>query len=216
MLGLLVKDLRVSLTRKYTVLVILIAALIMGIYMEGPFVLGYLTMIAIMLAVGTISYDEFDNGFVFLMTLPFDRKTYVREKYLFCFISASGAWCFAAVLYCTINLIRHNTAAITAELPMCLVLIPVIYIAAAIMIPLQLKFGAEKSRIVLYLIFGIIAGVVFTGKKMLDDANLTDQMKTALNSFSPAAAVLALAAVFLLAAFISYLISVRIMQKKEF
>ena len=84
------------------------------------------------------------------------------------------------------------------------------------MIPLQLKFGAEKSRIVLYLIFGIIAGVVFTSKKLLDDANLTDQMKTALNSFSPAAAVLALAAVFLLAAFISYLISVRIMQKKEF
>lgn len=216
MLGLLVKDLRVSLTRKTTVLVILVAALIMGIYMEGPFVLGYLTMIAIMLAVGTISYDEYDNGFSFLMTLPFERKTYVREKYLFCFLSASAAWLIGAVLYSIVSLIRHNTAAITSELPMYLVLIPVIYIAASIMIPLQLKFGAEKSRIVLYFIFGIIAGIVFAGKKLIDDAGLTEEMKTVLNGFSPIGAVIALAALFLLAAFISYLFSVRIIQKKEF
>ncbi|WP_090163741.1 ABC-2 transporter permease [Eubacterium pyruvativorans] len=34
------------------------------------------------------------------MTLPVDRKTYVREKYLFILICTAAAWCIAAILYC--------------------------------------------------------------------------------------------------------------------
>ena len=40
------------------------------------------TIVTAIFAITTISYDEFDNGLAFLMTLPVTRKQYVAEKYL--------------------------------------------------------------------------------------------------------------------------------------
>ena len=215
MLGLLVKDLRLALTRKYALLIILVIALIMGTSMEGPFIIGYVTMIALMLAVGTIIYDEMDNGYDFMMTMPLTRKTYVREKYLFCLLSALVAWLVGAILTCAAYIIRQNTSALLEDIPISLVLIPVLFILPAVMIPLQLKLGAERSRIATYIIFGFIAGLIFMGKKLLDESDLTPEIETTLNSIS-SVALIAIIAFCLLVAFISYLCSVRIMMKKEF
>ena len=216
MLGLLVKDLRIALTRKYALLIILVIALIMGTNMEGPFIIGYVTMIALMLAVGTIIYDEMDNGYDFMMTMPLTRKTYVREKYLFCLLSALVAWLVGAILTCAAYIIRQNASALLEVIPISLVLIPVLFILPAVMIPLQLKLGAERSRIATYIIFGFIAGLIFMGKKLLDESDLPAKIEPALNSFPPVAVVVAITAFGLLVAFISYLCSVRIMMKKEF
>ena len=65
MRGLIEKDLRLTLARKQTILIFFVMALIMGASMDGSFLIAYLTMLATILAVGTISYDEFDNGFAF-------------------------------------------------------------------------------------------------------------------------------------------------------
>ena len=216
MLGLLVKDLRIALTRKFALLIILVIALIMGTSMEGPFIIGYVTMIALMLAVGTIIYDEMDNGYVFMMTMPLTRKTYVREKYLFCLLSALVAWLVGAILTCAAYIIRQNASALLEDIPISLVLIPVLFILPAVMIPLQLKLGAERSRIATYIIFGFIAGLIFMGKKLLDESDLPAKIEPALNSFPPVAVVVATTAFGLLVAFISYLCSVSIMMKKEF
>lgn len=215
MLGLLVKDLRIALTRKYALLIILVIALIMGTSMEGPFIIGYVTMIALMLAVGTIIYDEMDNGYDFMMTMPLTRKTYVREKYLFCLLSALVAWLVGAILTCAAYIIRQKASALLEDIPISLVLIPVLFILPAVMIPLQLKLGAERSRIATYIIFGFIAGLIFMGKKLLDSSDLTPEIETTLNSIS-SVALIAIIAFCLLVAFISYLCSVRIMMKKEF
>ncbi|MCR4730892.1 MAG: ABC-2 transporter permease [Saccharofermentans sp.] len=216
MLGLLVKDLRLALTRKYALLIILVIALIMGTSMEGPFIIGYVTMIALMLAVGTIMYDEMDNGYDFIMTMPLTRKTYVRGKYLFCLLSALVAWLVGAILTCAAYIIRQNASALLEDIPISLVLIPVLFILPAVMIPLQLKLGAERSRIATYIIFGFIAGLIFMGKKLLDESDLPAKIEPALNSFPPVAVVVAITAFGLLVTFISYLCSVRIMMKKEF
>lgn len=215
MLGLLVKDLRIALTRKYALLIILVIALIMGTSMEGPFIIGYVTMIALMLAVGTIIYDEMDNGYDFMMTMPLTRKTYVREKYLFCLLSALVAWLVGAILTFAAYIIRQNASALLEVIPISLVLIPVLFILPAVMIPLQLKLGAERSRIATYIIFGFIAGLIFMGKKLLDSSDLTPEIETTLNSIS-SVVLIAIIAFCLLVAFISYLCSVRIMMKKEF
>ena len=215
MLGLLVKDLRIALTRKYALLIILVIALIMGTSMEGPFIIGYVTMIALMLAVGTILYDEMDNGYDFMMTMPLTRKTYVREKYLFCLLSALVAWLVGAILTCAAYIIRQNASALLEVIPISLVLIPVLFILPAVMIPLQLKLGAERSRIATYIIFGFIAGLIFMGKKLLDSSDLTPEIETTLNSIS-SVALIAIIAFCLLVAFISYLCSIRIMMRKEF
>ncbi|MCR5596112.1 MAG: ABC-2 transporter permease [Lachnospiraceae bacterium] len=215
MLGLIEKDIRLTLARKQTLLIFLVLALVMGLSMDGSFVIGYLTMLATIVAVGTISYDEFDNGFAFLMTLPFDRKTYVKEKYLFSFLSAAGAWCFGVVLYCLGSAIRHQTVMFADELPILLALLPVLFLLATVMIPLQLKYGSEKSRIVLFIIFGIIAVLIYGINKIFDGSDIMSGAVKTLDGISPIVVLVSIVAVCLLFTCASYLCSVRIMDKKE-
>ena len=217
MSGLLEKDFRLTLIRKQTIVIFFLLAVIMGASMDGAFVIGYLTMLATIMAVGTISYDEFDNGLAFLMTLPFDRKTYVKEKYLFCFLMAAAAWCIGVVLSFVVGFIQHTAGPAITDLPMMLSLLPALYISAAILIPLQLKYGAEKSRIVLFILFGCIAIVIFGINNFADRAdNPFASLTQFLEGISPGIVLLALIAICAVITCISYLCSVKIMENKEF
>ncbi len=216
MLGLIEKDLRLTLKRKQTLMVFFVMALIMGLSMDGSFIIGYLTMFASIVAIGTISYDEFDNGFSFLMTLPFGRKTYVREKYLFSLMLAAIAWCFGIILCCVENAIRQNGAIRADELPKLFAFIPLMYLSAAIMIPLQLKFGSEKSRIVLFIIFGILAALLFGGARTSVGTKILGRLVEVLDQMSSAVVLAVIVAVCMLLAGGSYYCSIKIMEKKEF
>ena len=217
MLGLIEKDLRLTFARKQTLLIFFVMALIMGISMDVSFIVGYLTMLAAVISIGTISYDEYDNGFAFLMTLPFDRKTYVREKYLFCLIMSAAAWCIGAVLYFIGSTVRHGGVNLIEELPMLIAFIPVMYLSSAIMIPVQLKYGSERSRIVLFILFGCIAVLIFAAKDFFSgtETPITELIRT-IDNLSPAVVLLAIIAVCALASGVSYMLSIRIMKKKEF
>lgn len=216
MRGLFEKDLRLTLARKQTLLIFIVMALIMGAAMDGTFLVGYLTMLGSILAVGTISYDEFDNGFAFLMTLPFERKTYVREKYLFSLFMEAASWCAGALIYCLGSLVRSRGDPVR-DLPMLLSLIPVLFLSVSVFIPLVLKYGSEKSRVALYLVFGVMALIALGTKQVMSgrEASFAGLEKT-LDAMSPAVVLLILTAVCGILSFISYLCSVRIMEKKEF
>jgi hypothetical protein len=216
MRGLFEKDLRLTLARKQTLLIFIVMALIMGAAMDGTFLVGYLTMLGSILAVGTISYDEFDNGFAFLMTLPFERKTYVREKYLFSLFMEAASWCAGALIYCLGSLVRSSGDPVR-DLPMLLSLIPVLFLSVSVFIPLVLKYGSEKSRVALYLVFGVMALIALGAKQVMSgrEASFAGLEKT-LEAMSPAVVLLILTAVCGILSFISYLCSVRIMEKKEF
>ena len=217
MFGLIEKDLRLTFARKQTLLIFFIMALVMGISMDGSFIVGYLTMLAAVISIGTISYDEYDNGFAFLMTLPFGRKTYVREKYLFCLIMSTAAWCIGAVLYFIGNTIRRSGVNMVEELPMLIALIPVMYLSSALMIPIQLKYGSEKSRIALFILFGCIAVLIFGAKTFFSSMEnpITELIQT-IENLSPTVILLTVITVCALASGVSYMLSIRIMGKKEF
>ena len=216
MCGLIEKDLRLTLVRKQTVAVFLIMSVVMGISMNGAFLIAYLTMLAMIVGTGSISYDEFDNGFPFLMTLPFDRKTYVREKYLFSLIAAVGAWCFGAAVFAIMEMLRNSGAGLS-EIPMMTAVIPSMYIATAVMVPLQLKFGAEKSRTVLFVIFGIIAVLAVGANRFLDDSvNPFVNVINTLHDLPTAVTVLILTGICVVITTISYICSIKIMENKEF
>ncbi len=53
-------------------------------------IVGYCTMFGMLFTVNTISYDEFDHGYLFLFTLPVTRKDYVLEK--ICIYDALRRW----------------------------------------------------------------------------------------------------------------------------
>ncbi|SDB11346.1 ABC-2 transporter permease [Butyrivibrio sp. INlla16] len=216
MRGLIEKDLRLTLVRKQTLIIFLVMAIVMGLSNNGAFLIAYLTMLALVVGTGSISYDEYDNGFPFLMTLPFDRKTYVREKYVFSLIAAVAAWCFGALVFAVMDMVRNNGAGLS-EIPMMTAVIPSMYLATAIIVPLQLKFGAEKSRIALFVIFGIVAVLAIGSSSFLaDSVNPFVSVINILHDLPGAVTILILIAVCALVTAISYLCSVRIMENKEF
>lgn len=217
MLGLIEKDLRLTFARKQTLLIFFIMALVMGISMDSSFTVGYLTMLAAIISIGTISFDEYDNGFAFLMTLPFDRKTYVREKYLFCLIMSTAAWCIGTVLYFIGNTVRRSGVNLIEELPMLIAFIPVMYLSSAIMLPMQLKYGSERSRIALLILFGCIAVLIFGAKIVFSGTeNFITGLIHTIDNLSPTVVLLTVIIVCALASCVSYMISTRIMEKKEF
>ncbi len=216
MRGLIEKDIRLTFARKQTLLIFLILAIYMGVAMDGTFIISYFTLLAIIVSSGTISYDEFDNGLSFLMTLPFERKTYVREKYLFTLILAVAGWCFGMIVCLIGGVILHRELFPVGELPEFISLIPLLFLAASIMIPLHLKYGTEKSRIVMFIIFGIIAILVFGKNKVFGDSSAISGIVRIIDGMNPGVVLAIIAGISILAAFASYLWSVRIMEKKEF
>ena len=97
MKGLLIKDFKLMKNQKnFFFIMIFIAAAMLFAEFESTFVVSYFTMIASMFVLSTISYDEYDNGYAFLFSMPFSRTSYVKEKYIFSILMGGGAW----LLYC--------------------------------------------------------------------------------------------------------------------
>ncbi|MBD5544760.1 MAG: ABC-2 transporter permease [Lachnospiraceae bacterium] len=217
MKGLFVKDLKLMSGQKKSVfLVFLIACMLMATN-SAMFVGNYLMIFCSMLVISTISYDEFDNGNAFLFTLPISRKQYVREKYIFglgvcmvvCFITTLVIVGYQSVVVEHYNWVEGIISSVSG--------IFVSGFLLSFMIPLQLKFGSEKGRQVLIGISGIIGVICFVAvgtAKKFDIA--IDELSNWLDAIHPGAVAAGFVGVVLVMIVISYLISVRVMEKKEF
>ena len=216
MRGLIEKDLRLTLQRKQTVIVFVVMALFLVISGSGTFAVTYFTMLAGIVAIGTLSYDEFDNGLEFLMTLPIDRKTYIREKYIFALSASTVAWCVSIVIYYVCEMVRGSAAGVIEEFPFLFILLPSMASFATIIIPLQLKFGAEKGRVVLFVLFGCIAVLIISVKKLFITSEAdTVSLINGLQRIPMGTMILVIFTLCFLVGFISYFCSIRIMEKKE-
>lgn len=217
MAGLIEKDIRILLQRKQVIVLFMVIAIILGFSMGGTFVVGYTTFCILILAVSTISYDEFDNGFSFLMTLPVTRQIYVMEKYILCAICGVVAWIFSLAI-CICENQYKQAIVVTEDLFIeAVIMLPAVLLVMDMMIPVQLKYGSEKSRVVMITIIGIVMVVGIGVKKVVETLDLplallfeklqgiTDmQMLIGCIVFTIAATLLSLA------------ISVKIINNKEF
>lgn len=212
MTGLLIKDLKLLKNQRsfYTVFIIIAFGMLFT-GMTPAAVINYFTMLISMFTLSTISYDEFDNGSAFLFTLPISRKQYVTEKYVFGILTGGAVWCVSVLLLILAGFLK-GTAGLSASIfELCLPLLLVL-IFLSVMVPLQLKFGMEKSRIVLMMGIGVLFAAGFLLVRAMKDVN-TELLWISLN-WKGLAVLLVMAS--LAAAVLSYLISVRIMNKRQF
>ena len=217
MRGLLDKDLRLAIRRKNVLVIFLIVTVIMGFSVGGVFTVGYLALLATIIAVSTVSYDEADNGMEFLMTLPFSRKTYVREKYLLSLILGAGAILIGAVIVYGIGLVGIGSSSEPVSLVQLLPILPGVFMTAIIIIPLQLKFGMEKSRIALAILIGGVFVLTYFLRGILgSDADTIPASAVVFAVNNPSIVLLIAIACEAVLFFISYFISVRIVEKKEY
>ena len=84
MKGLLIKDIKLMKNQKTFFAAMIFVGIMFLITQETPyFVIAYITTMFSMFTITTLTYDEFENGAAFLFTLPFSRRDYVKEKYLY-------------------------------------------------------------------------------------------------------------------------------------
>ena len=220
MKGLLVKDYRILMVQAKTLAILLVVAIIMMFTMESAdFVITYFLMLITILSLGTINYDEIDNGMPFIMTLPAKRKTYAIEKYVFTFINCFGSAVVMFLVYLlTKGFLDWNMT--TSEFIGAL-----IGSLATVMIPLYLKVPAEKRRIVLFAFVGIMAVIFFAMNKLsesmqsLDNSVVPFMSQENLIQLAETYSVfigIGFAALILLMLVISAFLSIRIVEKKEF
>lgn len=217
MKGLFVKDLKLMSTQKKILVFVFLLAGVFLLTNSTAFAINYLTIFCSVLVVSTISYDEFDNGNAFLFTLPVSRKEYVREKYLFGFGISIVVWFLTALLigaYSGLTTEKYNwiewiTSSVSSIFASGYLL--------SFLIPIQLKYGAEKGRLVLLCISAIIGGICFGAVEIAKKLDIDiEQFVRRLKAFSPVALAAGVIGAFLIMVGISYLISVRVMEKKEF
>ena len=166
MRGLLEKDILILAKQKKLFFIYLASAIMLSFAMDTSFVVSYFTMIGSLLVLTTISYDTFDNGLPFLMSLPVDAKTYAKEKFAFSLIGLSASWIAGVVAQFISMTLQQKSFDAMDLLSMDLAFIPVFLIIVSIMIPINLKFGSEKGRIIMIVLIALGVGIAFLGKKL--------------------------------------------------
>lgn len=218
MTGLLVKDFKLMATQKNFFLVILLIVIgMISLTEDVSFPLGFLTFALSLFTLSTISYDEFDNGYAFLFTLPITRVGYVLEKYCLGFLLGFSSWLLATCLGIIASMVRHNTSLIEVW-QIAAMILPIMIIIQSIMFPFQLKFGGEKGRIAIIGAVGllVVAGVVIVkGAKLFFNVDLIAQLNTLPIVSMGMLFLIALVIAMLLLA-LSVRISISIMKKKQF
>lgn len=215
MRGLLIKDFRLMKNQGRSLIIIVAAAVAVNLWIDNyAFIIAYLGLIGVSLAMSTVAYDEYDNGNVFLFSLPITPKEYATEKYIFSLLFAGGAWLIGTVGSAAMQLTKGETGDIFAA---ALMLLPALILLLAIMLPFQLKFGAEKGRIIRIVVLMLGFGIITAGVQLAEMWNLSlsdgTQLLRMLNTGTVGVLGAAAAAAVL---YISWKISVSIMKKKEF
>jgi len=210
MAGLIEKDLRLIYLNK-RMLMIFAVAFAIGVTKQG-FILWYMPFVSMFASFGCTAYDETENGMAFLLTLPIERKTYVLEKYVLCAVSFLVSIALGEVMDVGVSIFRgRKVMFLTTEIA---IIWDVLLIILSVMLPITLKFGREKSQMVLMAMAGTVALIGFlfasdAGKPVLDKIqgialHITMTQIRVIGIMVACAALL-----------ISYMVSRGIMERKE-
>lgn len=217
MRGLLVKDFCIIGKRSRYFLALFIILIAVGTKMDNTFFSSYLSVIVTLFAITTISYDEYDNGMPFILSLPVTRKDYAKEKYLLGLMLGVGATVLSFVFQCAACLMQRMPIEVMSCVETSMVSVPIWTLILVIMLPVELKFGSEKGRIVMFIIYGIVLLLFFAAGKLFEtldvDAPAILQRLSEIPSYVSYIAVIILCAVMWI---VSLFISINIMKKKEY
>ncbi len=82
MKAMLIKDWKIMKWKKLFVLILCVFLAVFVVINDNPgFLISYMTLMASIFSISTVSYDEYNNGMVYLLALPISRSKYVEEKY---------------------------------------------------------------------------------------------------------------------------------------
>lgn len=218
MKGLYIKDFKLMMNQKMFFIVIAAISIFFTITQTNIFfVISYATFVAETFVVSSISYDEFNNGNAFLFTLPVTRTGYVKEKYLFATTLAIGAWLVTTILSIVFVLIQGTEVVILEWFLTAAMILLVALMMVLIIIPVQLRFGQNRGNVAMLLVMGGAFAIGYLAVSVLSNFGIdVFALIDALSMIGLSGLMMILLLIVAIAGVISYLISCKIMAKKEF
>ena len=147
MKGLFVKDIELMKQQKQFFILVVVMEVILNLAGSGSvsFATGYFTIVTAIFAITTISYDEFDNGLAFLMTLPVTRKQYVVEKYLLGAGLTAAAWGIATITGVICKGVAELQGCLSETIIGSLIDIPLALLMLAVSLPLIIHLERKRT-----------------------------------------------------------------------
>ena len=217
MSGLLIKDILIMRKTLKSYLLFWLFYLLLAILglFNISFIIAFIQVMVMMLPIGIFSYDEVSKWDRYALTFPLGRRALVGGRYLFTIVIVLGAALFG-LLSCVVLSILDGSQILVENILTVLGSLSVGILIADVLLPLCYKLGPERARPFLYALVCIPVLLLFAAYRL----GLLDQMDfVGLNSLSDQA-VLGLFALLLLVTLaglgVSYLISCRVMEGKEF
>lgn len=210
MLGLIKKDfllIKANLKSMIIIFVIYIMLAFQGT-LDVTFIIP---LIGIILFLSTFSYDDFNNWNSYAVTLPNGRKNVVRAKYIASIILTVVLGIIALAIGIGISYIKTNAInlneIISSLMGTALSSITII----SLLYPIVFKFGATNGKIILFAVVFGIGGIVALVSNFIDMTSVIN-MINGLDNYS----LIAIPIISVILLGISYLISNKIYQNKEF
>lgn len=217
MKALFIQDLRYMLTQKSFLVLIALVGIVLALTQNDNyiFVIGYLGFMGMITGMMSVTMDDQNHGLTFLFSLPIDRRVYVREKYVFIVLMGVLFSGVATALCLLFRGFADYKAPLDEILATALGTLFVMLLFVAIMLPLQLKFGAERARLASFIAIGFFFAAVLIAGLVINFADALPFIQAFL-SLSPVA-LTGIAVAFLIVCLrISYSASLRVILRREF
>lgn len=206
MIGLLRKDLFVA-DRSSRLLVVL--ALVFSLTPSlGNLGSTYAMMMAFMLPINSIAYDERSKWDRYAAMLPYKTSQIVWSKYVLSFIYMLLGETIILLGTCIRNIIRPDSADWIETMEICAMLAVVMLLVAAVALPALYRFGSEKGRLVMIVMMGVGVGIALALRKLVPDTFVMPSLPTL-------AVVAAAVAATVLAIWVSFRLSVKFYKNRQ-
>lgn len=210
MLGLIKKDFLLIKANLKSMIIIFVIYIMLAF--QGTFDVTFIIpLIGIMLFISTFSYDDFNNWNSYAVTLPDGRKIVVRAKYIASIILTIILVAVDLVIGMGISYTKTNSINLDEIISSLMGTMLSSVIIISLLYPIVFKFGATNGRIILFaVVFGIAGiGALIAGFiDMTPIINIINGLDNYLFIAIPIISIILLG--------ISYLISNKIYQSKEF
>ncbi len=212
MLGLIKKDFLLIKSNSNLKIIIIMFIIYIMMAFQGMFEVTFIVpLIGIIMFITTFSYDDFNNWNSYAVTLPNGRKNVVKAKYIASIILIIMLGILSLVISMGIDYVKTNSINLAESTSALIETILSTIIIISFLYPIVFKFGATNGRIILFIVVFTVVGIVTLITKFVDMSIVINTINE-LDKYP----YIAIPIICVILLSISYLISNKIYQSKEF
>ena len=219
MKALFIKDIRIVLKQQRVLICAFFAVITILAFAtdNSMYAVAFVLFLVPTMMLTTISYDTFENGMSYIMSLPVSVKDYVAEKYILTVASSLIFNIMATILINVVLSIGKGVGIMPLELIVNAMLAQfMVLIYISLVLPVDIRFGTDKGMIIVVLMAVVIGAVGPMLGNINVDSGLMYKLSEAEITSVPVNQALLLMSVGGVFAIVSYFISVKLMRQMEY